>query len=90
MRPGGDVSAKADGDLPELSIRRRDNPGVLQVDLRQLQRRFCAGDVGEQRIAVNDGGLQILARHFQRRFGLLDIRGALRRAGAGGIAFANR
>lgn len=55
MRPGGHVCAKANGDLPKLTVRRRDNTGVLQVYLRQLQRGFRIVDVGEQRVTINDG-----------------------------------
>ncbi len=44
-----------------------DNLGIL-VDLRQLKRRFGAGHVGLQRIAIDDGRFTVTARHLQRRF----------------------
>jgi hypothetical protein len=40
MGPGGHVRPETHGNLAELAVARGDNAGVLQVNLRQLQRRF--------------------------------------------------
>ncbi|MNS62444.1 hypothetical protein D3C72_955060 [compost metagenome] len=90
MGSGGDVGAESHGNLPELTVARGDNPRVLQINLRQLQRGFCALDVGLQRAAIDDDRLQVLTRHLKRRFGLLNIGAALSSAGERRIAFANR
>ncbi|VTN08580.1 Uncharacterised protein [Raoultella terrigena] len=87
---GADVGAEPDGNLPQLSVGWRNDPRVLQIDIRQLQRGPGAGNVGLQGVAVDDGGLQILTRHFQRGFRLLNIGGALCGAGPCRIALANR
>ena len=89
MRTGADIGAEAYGDLPQLPGRRGDNPRILQVDFGKLQRRFGAGHIGLQRIAIDDSGLQILARHLQCGFRLFDIGCALSRAGPRRVAFAN-
>lgn len=90
MGSGADIGAKTHRDLPQLAAGGGDNLGILQVDLRQLKRRFGAGHVGLQRIAIDDGRFTVLARHLQRRFRLLNIRRPLRRAGPCRITFADR
>ena len=57
VRPGGDVRSKTHCNLPELTVTRRDNAGVLQIDLRQLQRGFRILNVGLQRTAIDDNRL---------------------------------
>lgn len=43
---GADVGAEPDGNLPQLSVGWRNDPRVLQIDIRQLQRGPGAGNVG--------------------------------------------
>ena len=57
VRPGGDVRPQTHRNLPELTVTRRDNPGVLQIDLRQLQRGFRILNVRFQRTAIDDDRL---------------------------------
>ena len=87
--PGGHVRPETHGNLAELAVARGDDAGVLQVYLRQLQRRFGVFDIRLQRAAVHNYRLQILTRHLKQGFGLLDVGAALGRAGQRRVALAN-
>jgi mitochondrial fission protein ELM1 len=49
MGPGGHIRPETHGNLPQLAVTRGHNAGVLQVDLRQLQRRFGVLNIRLQR-----------------------------------------
>ena len=89
MGSGGHVGPETHGDLAELAVTRRHNAGVLQVNLRQLQRCFGVFNIRFQRTAIDNHRLQILTRHLKGGFRLVDVGATLSGTGQRGVALAN-